>query len=1452
MSGPGGVVQPAPRGSDEFSVSEPIIDRAADGARVTDLILSATSRFVVLHGKPGSGRTQLVKHWVIPALQGAREAGGYDVLYGDCAPAFPTTFQGGKGPRAFEDAVAGPAIVIADGFANVFDLPRDERRRVLDRIVASLKRGDPRAIVVLVIETRQLTSVYALSSEDPAFSNAVLEIGFPRIDEALASLAADRPDTAVHYAPDMLRALGDDAGRLEEAGGDVTFDLITLLDARFRRFGRDRPDRQVELGHYQNDLGGLLGVLQTHLDSRLAELEAGGEGNEEVARALLERIVAAPKHDGEAVFDDVPRRLGVPAEQVSAVLARVAAPGGLVRRRSGKGGYRLAPPALAAVLVQEQENRRPIDERARRTVAEGLRSFQQLGHLLPRARFEEIHRVRTHLTLDRDHTRFLLQCALRHESGESVGASAYWLGRIGQRVDGLDILLAGLFDAEPPVRVRAAGLLRDFPEPEARDRLRLIALTDSEPAVRAEALSSLEPLQDQESLRLFGQEAQAPNGLRRVEAIEALRIFPIPEVQDLLQALVNDADSAPELRQAAIRVLARHETPRAVDALVHVALRDEDQVDREAAAEALALPRSDALQVHMLATLGPVGTSALRRAVSWALSPVAVVLGAVFWFLVALFVVGGLGWVALLPILGLPLLIPLARMLRRLKDDGSWATRGRRVVAAVLFAMGASSILVVFHGLGHWMMGRRGRALVLFGLELLGLLFIVGVASIVDAMAALRWAASFYLIAGVLFFFGSYLGDVAGVLFEAVLPVGAAVIDRRREAVYRRVLGNPAVAQLVFDGLARPEPWEARRSRRLLRRLGAHVQADQLIGLLQSPDAAALPIVLRALRHSKGDETVRKLEVLWRAADRGLRRRITSVWCRNPNQRSIQALEGVQGELGPVQQLRCSLARWRFRLAVWPLPVRLLALLCAPAAFGLLYHGVMVLTNPAWSQIVALSSGANPGSPVFYDDDRTLQTVEILTRYPESGTLFRQLLQAYSFRERPIVHARIARALVTMHPGERWAGDENDRHGAERRQLVEEAHRFLDWLRLGRSPDTWFGVDSATVASALETLYAMASGGDRVLADTATALLRDFALESDSGWSPRVLDTLAALPYERALPVLDTIYAARQGVPVGDTVRRHLERITERKYAAARAGDTAVDARKLLAVLDGLRYRPAKLRAVKRLADSVAKRMEDSAAAATQLANDCDRNGDGTCDRTDELYQLVEDDPSSEGPYRELLEPYVADRRYQSAVQVFRDLKARYPGSIWPRKIVAEVYHEYLFPQDRSAFEESYQEMVALRALGAYAQMRADTTTDYLRFEADFAEITLSAGRLEETERVARRLLSLSDDPTYHFNMALFIYLGYVMRGDADVADAKLTRLGAVVDSLQEGFYNRWAYPGTKEYIQRANLPEALARALLDLCQEGGWHDRLRAAEVINANRAALRQLAPGPVRSNR
>jgi hypothetical protein len=1489
---PLGVLPPEP-------LSDARLDRQSEAARVTDFILGTPGRIMVLHGDSGIGKTELIRRWVIPRLKSAREGRG-EILYGVCARGLPGRLEGTGDAVSFDDAVGHPAILILDSFEQVLDLPRDERRERLDHLFARIQATDARAVAVLVTDSRQLTSVYALTTYDPELAGAVLELAPVGLAEGLQELSLIEPESAVEYPAQVLGELAAQALRFQKRGWATDFALMKVADGRFRELRRESGRKTVGSSDVV-EVGGLRGILRWWLERRLDLLEVAFPGAQPIGHAILAQV-AADRPGAEDSFAALAARLGVPETRVRTVLDWLCEDGGLLRPQ-GEARFQLAPPQLAAVLEEDAAGTQLQVERALRIVDEGLRSRRQLGDLLPRTRFEEVHAERQRLHLAQDQIRFLLQCALRHDAVADA-AARYWLGRMGDAEDGVDVLLASLFDDFVDVRARAARLLGDLGEDEVRTRLHAIALTDPEPAVREAAVNSLARMRTDELLRSFVHEAVEGKAPQRGPAIEALRIFPNPWVPQTLQTLIADRETPWELREKAIRSLAAAETPEAVDALVRVALEDEDHEDRQAAAAALGSVGSEALNQHILDLLhSPSPTTRIRLT--------GVVLG-----MAALAAAWGFHEVVFprFPILGvllalgsLPLVIATKRLLRGMRDGKVVRSSSAGILGIGLFALAAVSVIFWFHGLAHLMLEQRRRALALFSAEVLGIMCLMFAVMTESLPGPVDLLSGPYYIVGFLLFVGSYVWDIVGALTGTIVFAETAVREGRKATVYRRILANPVATARVVAALRSANVADREWAGDLLRCHGEHAPVGQLIELLVSEDRRTVALASAALAKSKTEDTVRRLVELWPATEGKNRRRIALPLYRRPTEESLKGLELLKRRMDPRLRLRSAIARWQFRFAVWPPMARLAGSLLVPIVLVFLFHGWKVARNPEWSMIGIVRSPVTP-------DDRKMKAVDFLAEtYPDqsAGPLLEEFEAGNEGAPGPVDGA-IAEGLLRIYNGQaaaatpevrlQWAlvsAVENfagllarddstefarglsllSKMGASPRAAVRDTavltlaryvrgapdtsteHRFqvaesllgifTDWkgdsgavmaaaatAMADRFAELLLYSDSTVFERALRALGTMAAAPAPTVADTAARILSGFVTRNNESKQERrfqAVRLLASLPYERALPALDSAATTRSPRDL-DTALAHLERVALSAYRSVNSeGDLAGEGRALLEVLKGLKSPD--------LPPSVLSAREDLEEAVVRAGLPDDMCGPNTRQKCDEgaaaALQLIKENPLEEHGYRDLLNPLIDAGQYDSATALFHNVKQRYAHSIWPRKILAELYHEYQ-ATDSAAFRLAYDEMNALRRLPAYRKL---DTTDHDRVEGDFIEVLLSAEHYEELDSLSSQLLTGTEQPVTRLNVALFAYFGEVMQGDRESALAKLSQLEAVIASLPPHFYNAWLYPGTLEFIQRSGLSEQLRTALERLCKEDYWYSAEEAAAVVAENQAALTRL---------
>jgi hypothetical protein len=1421
--------------------SDLLINRTQEAQRISAYVAKASSKIVVLCGQSASGKTVLVKRWLIPALRETMGARGFRVYFGECTSALPKVVSSDQGEEAFDDAMARKSVVVVDEFDRVFDAPRDERRQALDHLFEKALATQSGAIVVLVVSVRHLTAVYGLSSYYPQIASAVFQVQSIGLVEGLQELNRESPD-AITITPAVYHALSEDWQELQKRRIDVTFGLLRLIhDA----FGRQRTGSgaasSIDLEQYEN-VGRLTGVLRDHIDHRLRQLPAESA---RVARAILWRIREAQSRSEPPDLAEIAPRLEVSPDDVRDTVTGLTTTAGLLRL-GPDNQFEFEPPQIVAILDDDVAARRAELERLIRIVEEGLRSRQTIGSYLPAARFAEVEKQKRYLVLDDDITRFLAQCAIRYDEPEFAGSAKYWIKRVKSRQDRIDILVAAALEEPVGVRGRAVALLADYSDPLVRDRLCVLALTETTPSVRAAAIESLRTMADTAVLERVLVEVHNPNSPSRENAVEALSVFPRPDVTVVLQSIVDDPDARVELRVRAVSVLAALNMQEAVDVLVKIALDDPDTIDRESAANALASASSAELNHRILERLDwrrPTVriTAALTALAIGLLTVVMLLFGAIGESTIEAepFAILFLGLLALA--------VPLGMLLARLQDGRLRWRSSAGGIAIGLFWISALVVMPYFHGMAHALIRRWKRFAVLLGLEVLGLVVFFVVADATEFVP--RWGgmvANFYRTIGGLLIVGTYLYDVLAVALELFVLREAQLTEQRRSLIYRAVFRNPAMADAVFYDLRSEVTQHIRRAQKLLRHFGSCIAPAKLLELFVAADPLYDPHLIRALKRAKDDAVIARLEALWAKCDGQRQRAIVAVLARKPTARSIEALQHLGAADGIGVKLRAAAAGLHFRVSVWSWPARLAALSALPVVFVLIYHAMKVKSNPAWAPIVLLRQPLT-------DDAQQVKIVNFLAdAYPgESVEELRTLFQERAALRVTPVQAALARGLVTIHDSLPHVPTYKPRADLanDMRQLRDDVFVQLRAFNALLSDSNRGRFDMG-----LGVLTVVAASADSELSAGAITHLVEFAAGNGalSDRKRRVLDALGGIDYTRALgidytralPALDRVLEKRQAdrvlsrldkvANVTDTIHRQIDSVAWRAYGSMpkRSRQSA----ELLALLERLSYAPP----------SLIEQIRHDATAVTGTTPACDRNGDRTCDGKDEALNFIAAKPLSEQGYIDLFGHY--GDRYSDAAAAFARLSEKYPSSIWPRRFLVLIYHEYLSPDDPEAFGRSYEQVEAIRRLAAFRRLAKAGEWDYVRLSSDFVEVALTAGHYEETERRARELLGTevrATTPTTRYNMTLFPYIASVLRHDTASASVHLAELERLIPSLPNEFYNNWIYPGTLAFIdRRKDLSPGLKKAMSALCKGGDFYPQTEALRIMAENRSELTSLA--------
>ena len=1407
-----------------------LIDRSAEANRLADCIVNASSRIVVLHGQPASGKSTLVKRWLIPALHTYPGLAGRYVYYAASTTELPTLVQDGTTIAALHQALSQPTVTVIDGFDQVLEAPRDTRTSELDVLFSLVSTANAAAKLVLVVDVRDLTQVYSLTAYDPTAATSIEAIRSVEFAEGLRRLGG-RPggDGGVAYTYEALAKLELEAKELHL---DPTFDFLKLVHARLRGLLTDTQSEVV--GVEQCDMvGGLEGILRDYLEGCIDSVEESQPGTGQLAHAVLVAVHELAPRGAALDRAALARRYEAPEAVVSNVLMALAEPSGpIVGTPEAPVG--LQPPQLASVLEADSVALQSKSERARRVVEEALRGWRTLGTPMPANRLAEIHAQRHDLVLDAELTRFLAQCALRVDAPGLGDPAGYWLSRIPDD-DAVDVLLAALFEGDVGVRQRAARALAHWPDARVRERLCVVALSDEAPSVRTAAVESLRNMTDDGLLAQLRSEAQSAQGARRVNAVYALRLFPRQDVAECLRGFVDGASNPLDVRQEAVRSLAAIAMPAAVDALVDVALEDADPDDRHAAADALASLPTPALCRQLLGQLrwrrptGRIIVVALFLAglslfgVAFSTGLASVMADDILWFYGALVV----------------FTIATGLLVSRVASGRIRARSPIGFLSLACFTVCTVTVIPFVHGLAHLMVKQKQRALLLFCIELCAIA-LMGLAFSIRSLDVV-WAV--YLGVAAAVFAGSYLYDTLAVMLRTFILPRPLTREARRSAILRRAMRNPVMTMVVLENAVTGEATDRWHARSLIRRYGKWMAAAAMVDRLAATDAGPAPAgndptmqattaeqraplkpLRDALSRAKDDTAIARLAELWTTSTTSTRHLIARVLERQPTEHAASTLADLAEHGGLALKAHALIAGVRYRFAVWPLLARAAALVLAPAVAILIYHGVQIIRHPEWGLILRLRQ------PVGLEESKAKIIDLLVDQFPDGAAPeIRRMFVEGRRQEIGPVQAAVVRGLVTL------ADHRIIRPtGTDLGNVAREMPRFDSLL---------YGHEEMPFYLSAGVLGTMARSSDTGLANSALRSLKaaaDSTAKMISSTSDR-MDTLASeigrLEFDRSLPVLGGMLhtlngrktPARSDAKTADFIRLTMVEVADHAYARLPTDGAIPDKKRLRDALE--RWVPYQ-----------------SAGLVAQLEADIHSDSSTTCANAAgvacDALRAIARRPDLEDGYRDLIRHYAADSQFVRADSAFTSLSETHAGNVWPRKILSEIEHENLAPTDPRYFMKSYDDALIVQRLPAYQAMVTQRATDYRRIQTDYAEVALSAGKYADLQRVADKVLSTSPSPTEQLNMTLFLYMASVMARDADSATARLTRLNEIVDSLPPQFNNAWEYPGTRAFILQSGLPPAMKKGLLDLCREGAWYPRADAARVIQENRQALGSLS--------
>ena len=1328
------------------------IERAAEGEALARSIAESPSPIVVLLGPPRAGKTELLRRWVVPMLSRT-----FTVSYRESC----TSPEGSDDDRRAD-------IAIWDSFE---DCLTDER--IADGspggVVAELARlVAERRKVVLCANDGCLSRLFELSGAVPQLRGEVLQIPPLACDRVVQTLHRLSGRHGIGMGESFRRALSADLKALL-ATNSIGVELIAIVVFELRR--TIAPNRELDEEDYAA-AGGLNGILEAHLDFMFERLPDGIDA--QIGWAVVQEIVTTAW--GTAVdLDNVARRLGVAKDAPWRVVRWLEEERRALRPRRPAGGYDLMPPQLVTAVAARIRREAAASEHIHGALQQGVRTFVASEALLSLQGFKRIHGQRSAIKVNDEQAMLMLRCALAYEDAQLPGAIDYWLQRVAHEPARVEVLFDALFDADANIRHRAVKRLVGVNQPEIRNQLDLLALRDPTQVVRADAVAALDAIKDQNLRRSLLQEIDEPNSPYRLQAIEALRMFTDADATSALVKIVHrnapgqDADA----RLKAIEVLGTQNTAPAADALLDIALADQDADDRACASSALGSITDEALLARVLEKLRRMRSRAagLRPSFSTrsAARTGALAIGAAVAVVVNVFVHGlllgaigrrrlavavfaleatGVGLLLAAPAAGLVVwLTSLAigtllamRILLHERLDFKPQSPFARCLSAVLFAFCSVTFFLYLHGLPPMLARRMRRGLVLLGFEILGVIFVMSALYFEDEFAAIMIGTAPRLLFGSFAFIGplvmgvTYVMGVGGVLLEAFVLRDRRAALQRIDDVCSHLLQSAAVLSMVFRSLAAQSRDEARWGGELANRFGEW---------LQEP-----------------------LRQHWPKADLATKRRIFAFLAGRRDAAAVQFLRAVAPSVGWGARVRAFWASLAFRFSMFPRPLLV--------AIALVLYAQIAISAGLFAMFMS-------------QPDRLLAVVEDpaepVERRREAVSRLRLIAQQQQDRQLAMTAATgLGGALASNSLPGPLASDileaivEVAPAAENQRELVDSVVRLL-----GQSGTQTQAIDAvARIGSPYAALKLAEFARDRI----------EFVLGASVAGAPGEEAIAAA---RGALKALTSIQEC------GEETVRLLTALGARRPASQSGPDSPVAS----AVLSEVRDITGQLDPLSRAEYFL---IEQNYTAAIAAGNRVMEQVPIDASRRERARTLVGRAYASRGALAVATDDETARDDLFAALDA--GLAYTAPGEVLGLGLqVAYQFHEF--------HADGYNIVNdVLSRIEPLAMTQEQALRESVR--ANLAESNLTVGRYDDAIAIAEDLVAQpSADRSTVLNMKYMLFAALTLKGDRPRADQALADLNSYLGTIPEDFSNTWSYMGTARYINRV-APEPAKQVLLE------------------------------------
>ena len=1360
-----------PRAPDDFAFLDDLlksedlwVERAEEARALGEHILQSSASIVVLHGPARAGKSELIRRWLMPFLGATRS-----VFYRSAWDPAKGVTDTGRHLVSLADVLAAQGILLVDEFEQDLMRSGGTRGEFMEQLAHWAAGGRRGGQVVLILQEDYLSHIFRLREEIPGIAEDVHEMprflttGLARVLERTTSRCGIRVSAA------FLDAVARD---LTAVSGPTTLspELVAVLTFELRRSrgtGRELGEEDYKA------LGGVVGMLEAHLDFLCERLPNKAEPP--IAWAVLEEAVNVSP--GQAInLVDIANRFDVEPE-VPADVLRWLQTERRVLRKSHAGTYDLVPGQLLTAVSVRAGREADAAEYSLWVLRQGVRHFAEVQALLSEHAFRRVHAHRSSLTVTDSEAGLMLRCALAYADPSVPGVTEHWSRRVKDPGTRLEILLDALSDSQATVRQLAVERLREFPLGEVRGQLHLLALRDPSDAVRKAAVNSLDAVKNVDLRDALIQEVNERTSPYRLQAIEALRIFPDAEAISALGRVIgsNTPAEEPGARAQAIRVLGEQEVPAAADALLDIALEDQDNDDREGAARALGLSKTDTLARHVLdrlrqrrrvaTTRGPWPRDPVKAALRGLAGFVAALASVVagiwihglllaalrrFRLAVAVTVIEGVGIALyqssnsdvssggaflLLGTLAVGVLLPLRTLLvdRLESKPQGWFRSG---LGIVLFAVCGVSVFLFLHGLASLLAKEVRRGLVLTGFEAVSIFLLIVGMHFQEEYAAFRtlspwfiWLPAALLIVGAALFVTTFVVGVGSILLDVF------VFRQRREAlrrigiVYAQMARRPRMPAIVLQALGSSVPADVRWGSTMVRAYGREMQSSLRDG--------------------------------WTAADQQTRRRVFAAMARRKDADFMEFLKTAAPTLGWRARARYAWVSLAFPLSFLPKPLLVMVALLLSMLIGVTWALQVGRANePAiLMKVIQDASEAEVRS-------LAIRNLRLLAEQQDdpfiADSAWSELGTALNAQPAPSLEVReeLLRAIADAGRASRQQQDKEPVVDVVAKQLSQPDARLSAIATLGA-----IGSFEAVLKlkEFVELSHPVARRSSQAAPDEAEA-------------RKKAIETLGAMSAEGEQEALAALIALSR--------------------------DEALTADLKLAAINTLKSFDALTRSEYALDEG---RLDDAVREADQALLDRPDNAD----RQRRAFSVLAKAHGGRGA--SLFEA----KEYEAALSdLLAGLNSRPGEDSLPTLVhlglnLAFVIHEELAPAGRMTFQDVHDILSKLEPV-------ATDPVDQFLIEQNLVEANLTTGRYPEALGLASRVLNKAQkEPGTALTMHWMIYAAHALSGNKAEADRAGRELTRSFEALQPGFQNNWTFAGTRDYIKRRAQPP-VRDALLD------------------------------------